>query len=363
RNINVDSPDFFKLFKVEIPDIFDNSVPGWTVNDFIAHTMPNPNFEDTNLFNLTYKITDKEGNNLLTYSLAEVILKLQGLKYWLQRKVIPISHRILDITGRADWVGQTTIVHRNYDAKILNINQSMTPVDFVLSEAYLMPVNSGSTVYTCVLDFSTQGSDVPPYFTIKIRTYKTYKEWNPFTTYLLDDKVSYFGNIYQNKLSTSKLKNPRKYENITEWSEQIDYTLGQFVKYDEFVYQYIGTQSSFFISGTTSNLTTPVFDILNNGSFASWVDNTEWRKVNWEPVQYITEWRTVTHSFNFTIDSNIDPFVTIEVTSDNGYGQIYTSKKNYEIRGLNDLFTGYRGDFISPFQPIIQITAPFIQNP
>jgi hypothetical protein len=70
RNINVKSLDFYKLFKVEIPDIFDNTVAGFTVNDFLKHTMPNPNYEDTNLFNLTYNITDKEGNNLLTYSLV-----------------------------------------------------------------------------------------------------------------------------------------------------------------------------------------------------------------------------------------------------------------------------------------------------
>jgi hypothetical protein len=99
RNINLSSSDFGKLYKVEIPDIFDNNVEGWTEKDFIKGTFPNVNFENTNLFNLTYKITDKEGNNLLAYSLAEVILKLQGLKYWLQKNVIPITHRILDITG------------------------------------------------------------------------------------------------------------------------------------------------------------------------------------------------------------------------------------------------------------------------
>lgn len=364
RNININSPDFFKLFKVEIPDIFDNNVPGWTVNDFIQHTMPNPNFEDTNLFNLTYKITDKEGNNVLLYSLPEVIIKLQGLKYWLQKNIIPITHRILDITGRADWVGTDTIVHRNYDCKILNVRQSMTPIDFSLNEAYLMPVNSGSTVYTCHIDFYTQNqTELPEYFTIKIRTYKTYKEWNPFTTYSIGEKVYYYGEIYENMLVSSKLKNPRKYEKTPKWNEVTDYQLGQFVKYNELVYQYIGTQSSFTIAGTSSNLITPYYDVITNGAFSNWNDNTEWKRIDWEPVQSLSEYRTGTHSYNFTIDSNIDPFVVIEVTSDNGYGQYYTSKKNYEIRGLNDLFTGYQGDKIGPFEPIIQITSPFITNP
>ncbi len=364
RNINVSSSDYLKLFKVEIQDIFDNTVESWTENDFIKGTFPNANFENTNLFNLTYKITDKEGNNLLTYSLAEVILKLEGLKYWLERKVIPLTHRILDITGRADWVGTTDIVHRNYDTKILNVRQSMTPIDFDLTEAYLMPVNSGSTVYTCHIEFKHQESiDIPDYFTINVRTYKTYKEWNPFTTYNIGDKVTYYSNIYESVISNNRIKNPRKYENVLDWQTNIDYSLGQFVKYDRLVYQYIGVTSSFNISGTSSNITNPFVDIRNNSNLASWLEMTEWKVLNLEPVQYLSEYRTATHSYNFTVDTNIDPYIVIEVTSDNGYGQIYTAKKNYEIRGLNDLFTGYSGDSIEPFTPIVQITSPFIQNP
>jgi len=364
RNINIFSADYLKLFKVEIPDIFDNSVVGWKSNDFIKHLLPNSNFELTNLFNLTYKITDKEGNNVLLYSLNEVVIKLQGLKYWLQRKVIPITHKILDITGRADWTNTTGITHRNYDVKIINVRQSMTPMDFILSEAYLMPVNSGSTVYTCVIDFYfAEETELPDTFDISIRTYKTYKEWNPFTTYKIGDKVIYFDNIWESKINKNRLKNPRKFENAPEWSSEIDYLLGQFVRYDEFIYQYIGTQSSFSSSGTSSNILTPLADINTNGSLANWIDNTEWRKIEIEPVQTLKEWRNNYLPYNFTVDSNIDPFIVIEVTSDNGYGQIYTQKKNYEIRGLNDLFTGYEGEKIEPFSPIPQISGPVIVVP
>lgn len=353
------NPDYFKLFKVEIPDIFDNTVEGWTVNDFLKHTMPNPNYEDTNLFNLTYLITDKEGNNVLTYSLQEVITKLQGLKYWLQRKVIPLSHKILDITGRADFVGANSIVHRNYDTKILNVTQEMTPVDFNLTEAYLMPVNSGSTVYTCHIDFvlgSTQST--PDYFNLKIRTYKTYKEWNPFTVYNTGDDVIYFGKIYQSVIDNNTIMNPRKYESVSKWSNTTDFVLGQYTDYNNLIYQYIGTQSWFQVSGTNSTVT-PLKDILNKGSLSPWIDMTEWKEMDLVPVQTICEYRTGTHSFNFTVDSNIDPFICIEVTSDNGYGQVYTSKKNYEIRGLNDLVTRIvPSDILGPFQPIVPITTP-----
>jgi hypothetical protein len=365
RNININSPEFFKLLKVEIPDIFDNTTEGWTVNDFIKHTMPNPNYEDTNLFNLTYKITDKDGNNIQMYSLSEVILKLQRLKYWLQKNVIPITHKILDITGRADFVGNDYITHKNFDTKILNVKQNMTPIDFKLNEAYLMPINSGSTVYTCHIDFYNATASIiePDYFSVKIRTYKTYKEWNPFTTYNYDDKVIYYGKIYTSVINSNKLNNPRKYEDVPLWSQNNDYKLGQIINYNNIIYQYIGTQSSFQSYGTSSNTISPYYDILTNNSFSKWVDITYWKNINYVPVQYITEYRTEKHPFNFTIDSNIDPFITIEVTSDNGYGQIYTSKKNYEIRGSNDLYTGFVGDSISPFEPIIQITSPTVSLP
>jgi photosystem II stability/assembly factor-like uncharacterized protein len=380
RNINLNSRDFYKLFKVEIPDIFDNSVPGWKENDFIKHTLPNPNFEETNLFNLTYKITDKEGTNVLLYSLAEVIMKLQGLKIWLEKKVIPITHRILDITGRADFVGVDTIQHRNYDTKILNIKQSFTPVDFNLDEAYLMPINSGSTVYTCQVNFFMgyvpTYSVAPDYFTVRIRTYKTYKEWDPFFTYQIGDRITYYDTLYESVIPNNRLKNPRKYSGVSPWSSGVDYQLGQYAEYRREIYQYIGTQSSFLIFGSASTVN-PFIDIQNNMSFASWFYMTEWKVMDLLPVQNLLEYRTVAtfslggellpgqvpppikagHSYNFTVDSNIDPFIVIEVTSDNGYGQNYTAKKNYEIRGLNDLSgSKTQGDPIGPFQPVIQHT-------
>jgi hypothetical protein len=390
RNININSKDFYKLFKVEIPDIFDNSVPGWKENDFIKHTLPNPNFEETNLFNLTYKITDKEGTNVLLYSLAEVILKLQGLKLWLERKVIPITHRILDITGRADFVGVDTIQHRNYDTKILNIKQSFTPVDFNLDEAYLMPINSGSTVYTCQVNFFMgmvpTYSMAPDYFTVRIRTYKTYKEWDPFYTYQIGDRITYYDTLYESVISNNRLKNPRKYMGVSPWTSTVDYQLGQYAEYRREIYQYIGTQSSFMIFGSASTIN-PYIDIQNNKSYASWFYMTEWKVMDLLPVQNLLEYRTVAtfsldqpvmpgqpppppikagHSYNFTIDSNIDPFIVIEVTSDNGYGQNYTVKKNYEIRGLNDLSgSKTQGDPIGPFQPVIQhtkIITPIISS-
>jgi hypothetical protein len=57
--------------------------------------------------------------------------------------------------------------------------------------------------------------------------------------------------------------------------------------------------------------------------------------------------------FNFALDSNIDPFIVIEISSENGYGAVYRDRKNYEIRGIKDLVdsSGMR-DIIGPFTPI-----------
>jgi hypothetical protein len=181
-------------------------------------------------------------------------------------------------------------------------------------------------------------------------------------------------------IPNNKIKNPRKYNGVLDWTANVDYQLGQYAKYNRDVYQYIGTQSSYVVFGTSSTIN-PYEDIYTNAAAASWFYMTEWKNMDLVPVQNLIEYRNVAtysleeialnppppgvlpkpikagNSFNFTIDSNIDPFITIEVTSDNGYGQIYTSKKNYEIRGLNDISDPIRYiDPIGPFQPILQIT-------
>ena len=360
RNIDSKSSDFYKLFKVEIPDIFDNTIEGWTENDFIKNTLPNNNFEETNMFNLSYPVTDREGNNILNYEIDEITIKLQGLKYWLKKNIIPLSHKILDITGQSYLNSETNVTHTMIDAQIINLNESMSPISFKLNESYLMPVNSGSTVYTCVIDFYSILSGVgaekdesikihndyknelssPDYFNIKIRTYKTYKEWLPFKTYTKGDKVIYYGQIYES-MDNNKINNPKEFDQYVEWSP-IQYSVSDIVMYKDYYYSYTG------IGGEDFSLT-PYEDPKN------WKNITNWKKINYEPVQTINEYRSGDNlnPFNFTIDANIDPFVVIEVTSDNGYGAIYRDKKNYEIRTLNDLYTGIQYiESIGPFQPI-----------
>jgi hypothetical protein len=368
RNINPQSKLFGQLFKVEIPDIFDNTVKGWSERDFIKFTLPNPNYEETNLFNLTYFVTDKEGNYILNYSIDEIIIKLQGLKYWLKRNIIPLTHKIVDIIGQTYLNSDTTIKHQTYDVSIFNVRQEMTPVTFKMNEVYLFPVNSGSTVYNCVLDFYTiipdgsiqvepfqenpkpyQGANLvlPDYFTIKIRTYKTYKEWAPFVTYNLGDKVIYFDTVYESTKNNNRVNNPRKYEAASEWNPVTTYQVSSVVEWKREYYVFSGL-------GSTSSQA-PNLDPLN------WLNATDWKKIDLEPVQTIDEWRGGgTQSllpFNFTVDSNLDPFIVIEVTSDNGYGLIYRDRKNYYLKGLKDLTESY--GYIDPIGPFVPITPVY----
>jgi hypothetical protein len=264
------------------------------------------------------------------------LVKLQGLKKWLESNVVPLTHKILDITGRADFVGVNGIQHKNYDTKIINIKQNFSPYDFKLNEAYLMPVNSGSSVYTCQINFSVAKPEyASDCFKLKIRTYQTHKEWQPLRTYSTGDKIIYFEQIYESVIDDNRMKNPRKYDSAKDWSKTSNYQIGDYVSYFKEIYQYVGTQSSQQVWGSYS--LSPVTDIETNQSYARWVYMTEWKKVDYLPIQTLSEFRTATHSYNFTVDSNLDPFIEIEVTSDNGYGQVYTNKKNYEIRGLKDL--------------------------
>jgi len=390
KDINPSSEKFLKLFKVEIPDIFDNTVEGWTESEFIKNNFPNDNYEETNMFNLTYKITDTDGNSQINYSIDEIVIKLQGLKYWLKKNIIPLTHKILDITGRSYFKAQNEISHTSYDVRFINNKQNMTPITLKLNEAYLMPINSGSTVYNCVVDFYTIldgiGADknptgltpppkpfngvsieLPDYFSILVRTYKTYKEWVPFTTYKIGDKITYFGKLYESVTDNNKINNPRKYENVPTWLSGSTYLVTNLIKYERDIFVYSG------ISGTSSG-TSSTPPVLDSGN---WLKTNDWREIDYEPVQTINEFRSVPKGpsfsniigvvqnttqknpilpFNFTIDSNIDPFVVIEVTSDNGYGLIYRDRKNYEIRGLKDLRDTYTYiDPIGPFQPILPV--------
>ena len=145
--------------------------------DFIGGKYQNQNtWKKTNLFNLAYRITDEDGNNILIYSLEEVQYKLTKLKAWLRKNIIPVSANLLDITGVAD-TNQT--LYQDYDesnqTKKSVVERNSTVVNFNYTATlnfntdYLITVNfyilSGATGTT--LDYN----EVPLSFTAKIKTY------------------------------------------------------------------------------------------------------------------------------------------------------------------------------------------------
>ena len=172
-NIDKNSKLYKKLQKVWIPDIFDNSVEGWNEIDFIAGKHQNKaNWTKTNLFNLTYRITDEEGNNVLMYTLDEVQYKLNKLKGWLRRNVIPISANLLDITGVAD---TTHTLYQNYDesnqVKGSHVSRESTIVNFNYNATLNFGTDYLINVNFYVLSGETMVSETPNFFTAKIKTF------------------------------------------------------------------------------------------------------------------------------------------------------------------------------------------------
>ncbi len=170
-NVDKTSDHYQKLHKIEIPDMFDNSVKGYTPKDFIIKSLPNKRYQKTKLFNLTYRITDLDGNYILGYSLDEVITKLLGLKKWLRENIMPVGTRISDLTGRGDTPAETTIWHDVKQSVKFSVNEELTPVDFKV-EAYLQPVENYSKTYNVHLEFFTQGTNaLSDYYHVNIYTF------------------------------------------------------------------------------------------------------------------------------------------------------------------------------------------------
>jgi YVTN family beta-propeller protein len=170
-NIDKDSRFHNKLHKIEIPDIFNNQVEGFTPNDYILKTLPNNRYQKTRLFNLTYRITDLEGNNILAFSLDEVIVKLLGLKKWLRDNMMPVGTRIRDLTGRGDTPHNTKIWHDVKFTTKFEVKEELTIVDYDI-EAYQQPVENNAKTYNVHLEFKTNNEEnLPSYYQVNVKTF------------------------------------------------------------------------------------------------------------------------------------------------------------------------------------------------
>lgn len=189
KNIDVKSILYNKLAKIRIPDIFDNTVEGWNEIDFIAGKYQDQSkWKKTNLFNLTYRITDEDGNNVQMYTLEEVQYKLGKLKNWLRKNVIPISANLLDITGVSD---TPHTLYQDYDESnqvkgsvvsregtMVNFNYITTlnfGTDYLVTvNFYILSGNTGYGPHNLELPEGTPTStfsELPNSFTAKIKTF------------------------------------------------------------------------------------------------------------------------------------------------------------------------------------------------
>lgn len=458
QNINPDSESYLKLFKVEVNDIFNVEDENWGTN-FEYYKFPNENYEETKLFNLTYKITDFDGNNLLTYSLEEALIKLEGLKHYLEKNIIPLTHDIKDIAGELSFKSENQSFDLTSNVRVLNMKDTMDSINFNINELYVMPIQTGSSVYNSVVDFEYLET-YPDYFTLNVKTYKTYDKWEAFTSYELGEKVDYFGKIYENVLVDpfsenniiNRNNNPLEFEDVDDWELDVEYQEGNEVKYERDYYRFslrteninyppwetatgscvigdtednfyndlldrIGNEPNvpnyFFMNEDSIGINFDILDIikndypnkwcelldydesvisdliismmnmpsnqyegdkppseraargyilrfirdynrvkdnykykyidispaenllLENEDFILWDKITKWKEIDIELVQDITEYRSgknMLKPFNFTLDSKIDPYVILDCRFDNGYGQIKSVRKSYELR-------------------------------
>lgn len=170
KNIDSNSKSYGKLHKIEIPDIFDPSTKGYKPSDQVLKSLPNKTYEKTKLFNLTYRITDLDGNYVLGYSLDEIITKLLGLKKWLRNNIMPIGTNIKDLTGRADDMSTINIKNDVKQLRTFKLTESLVPINFKI-ESYLQPIENNSKTYNVHLEFFTKDESIPDYFTVNIKTY------------------------------------------------------------------------------------------------------------------------------------------------------------------------------------------------
>ena len=309
QNIDQSSYLYGKLHKILIPDIFDNSVEGWNEMDFINGKYQNDNSVDkiiwkkTNLFNLSYRITDENGNNVLIYTLEEVQYKLNKLKGWLRKNIIPISANLVDITGVSD-TNQT--LYQDYDESNQVIKSVVSRDSTIVNFNYTATLNFGSDYLVTVNFYILSGGTTPN------TNYTSMLAEDRLKLSTLNAKKINYKNAFYNLIKPKILSN--EYQEIieptTQYNEQIPVSFSVKIK-------------TFYLSGTT--FLNPTEKLI--------------------PVQYLKLQKHDLTPFTFNINKYLDPYIYIEVTtydnSGNGLGYVnnklfyYDEPRNHWIVNNN----------------------------
>jgi len=157
RNINMESQLYNKLVKVKVDDTFVE-----------VDKLRNTDYKKTNLYNLTYNITDDDGNYVNLYTLEEVQYKLSKLKKWMIDNIMPLSTNFSDITGIAVVKGkQYTNFDSSYNVSKIHCETNVgSRVEYVLESWMVFDL-----VYSYKLNFYTEKDTVVNNFKVKIITY------------------------------------------------------------------------------------------------------------------------------------------------------------------------------------------------
>lgn len=163
KNIDEDSTLYGKLKRVVIPDVLDRDVEGYSYSEDLSKRI---GYRKTNLMNLTYRITDDEGNNVNLYSLDEVQYKLVGLKKWLRKWVIPVNSNIRDITGLSENVGT---IWRKFEP--LNITSQKTIESTTAINFNYISTRNFNDNWLVSIRFYSVDNTIPESFDLKVVTY------------------------------------------------------------------------------------------------------------------------------------------------------------------------------------------------
>jgi hypothetical protein len=164
KNIDVESPYYRKLKRVVVPDLMDRKIDGWSYDEDMSKRTE---YVKTSLFNLTYRITDEEGNNTYLYTLTEVQNKLNGLKNWLRRNIMPANSNIRDITGVSENINKNII---SFDSDI-NVRKHVTYENIDSVNFNYTSTRNFNDSWLVSVRFYTKSGIVPEYFDLKVITY------------------------------------------------------------------------------------------------------------------------------------------------------------------------------------------------
>ena len=165
KNIDKDSPYYKKLKRVVIPDLLERQMEDW---DYTLSTPNRMEYVKTNLLNLTYRITDEEGNNVYMYTLKEVQVKLNGLKHWLRRNVVPVNSNIKDITGVSENIG---IRWRRFDPGTNFTKNIVSESNEAVNINYTATKNFNDNWLVSIRFYTISGKS-PEYWDLKVITFK-----------------------------------------------------------------------------------------------------------------------------------------------------------------------------------------------